>query len=65
MPISEYYGGHGREVMHSMKEQYGEEKGKRVFYATANKRKKALARRRKQGKHSANFDKLREMSKGE
>lgn len=36
MPISEYYGGHGSEVMKSMKEQYGPEHGKEVFYATAN-----------------------------
>lgn len=38
MPISKYYSGHGRQVMKSMKEKYGEEKGERVFYATANKR---------------------------
>ena len=38
MPIEEYYKGSGREVMRSMKERYGEEGGKRVFYATANKR---------------------------
>jgi hypothetical protein len=28
----------GRKVMSSMKEEYGEEKGERVFYATANKK---------------------------
>jgi hypothetical protein len=39
MPISKYYGGHGSEVMKSMKGRYGEDKGKEVFYATANKRK--------------------------
>jgi hypothetical protein len=38
MPISEYYKGSGEKVMASMKERYGEEKGKRVFYATANKK---------------------------
>jgi hypothetical protein len=38
MPISKYYKGHGSEVMSSMKKQYGEEGGKRVFYATANKK---------------------------
>ena len=27
----------GRKIMHSMKEEYGEKKGKRVFYASANK----------------------------
>lgn len=38
MPVSKYYGGHGEKVMRSMKKQYGEKKGKQVFYATANKR---------------------------
>lgn len=59
MPISGYYAGHGKEVMHSMKEQYGEEKGKRVFYATVNKRKKMKRR-----KHSARFDQLSKIAKG-
>ena len=39
MPVSKYYGGHGSSVMTKMKAKYGEEKGERVFYATANKRK--------------------------
>ena len=39
MPLSKYYKGHGEEVMRAMKKEYGEEKGERVFYATANKRK--------------------------
>lgn len=38
MPISEYYGGHGNEVMGNMQREYGSKEGKRVFYATANKR---------------------------
>jgi hypothetical protein len=38
MPVKEYYKGSGEKVMRSMKERYGEEGGKRVFYATANKR---------------------------
>jgi hypothetical protein len=38
MPVSEYYKGSGTEVMNSMQKRYGPEKGKRVFYATANKR---------------------------
>lgn len=38
MPISKYYGGHGSEVMKNMKKQYGDKKGRSVFYATANKR---------------------------
>ena len=38
MPISRYYGGHGDEVMSSMKKKYGDKKGVSVFYATANKK---------------------------
>ena len=38
MPISEYFGGHGREVLKNMQKGYGEKKGKQVFYATANKK---------------------------
>ena len=38
-PVSGYYGGHGEAVMSNMTKEYGAEKGKRVFYATANKRK--------------------------
>lgn len=38
MPIVKYYGGHGNEVMSNMKKEYGPKEGKRVFYATANKR---------------------------
>lgn len=38
MPQSEYFGGHGKEVMSNMQKQYGEKKGKSVFYATANKK---------------------------
>ncbi len=40
MPLNRYYGGHGRKVMASMARQYGPAKAERVFYATANKRKK-------------------------
>jgi hypothetical protein len=40
MPLSEYFSGKGKKVMDSMKSQYGSEKGKKVFYATANKKKK-------------------------
>lgn len=40
MPVSEYFSGHGKKVMDNMKKQYGEKKGKSVFYATANKKKK-------------------------
>jgi hypothetical protein len=38
MPISRYFKGKGHEVMESMTKEYGEEKGKKVFYATANKK---------------------------
>lgn len=37
MPISAYFGGKGKKVMSSMQDQYSEDKGKQVFYATANK----------------------------
>lgn len=40
MPLSKYYGGHGEKVMAQMVARYGEKKGKQVFYATANKRKR-------------------------
>jgi hypothetical protein len=46
MPLSKYFNGKGSEVMKEMIDRYGEEKGKQVFYATANKRKK-----RKKKKH--------------
>lgn len=39
MPLDTYFGGHGAKVMRRMKAEYGEAKGERVFYATANKRK--------------------------
>jgi hypothetical protein len=37
-PISGYFKGSGRKVMKSMQDRYGEDGGKRVFYATANKK---------------------------
>jgi hypothetical protein len=43
MPISKYFSGHGNKVMESMKKEYGEKKGKQVFYATANKRKQGVS----------------------
>jgi hypothetical protein len=39
VPLSKYFGGSGRKVMRAMTEQYGAEKGKQVFYATAAKQK--------------------------
>lgn len=37
MPLSKYYKGHGDKVMANMQKEYGDKKGKSVFYATANK----------------------------
>jgi hypothetical protein len=58
MPISEYYKGEGEKVMRSMQKRYGEEGGKRVFYATANKKgmnrpgkKKPKRKQRRKGGH--------------
>lgn len=39
MPISKYFGGGGEKVMANTTKEYGAEKGKQVFYATANKKK--------------------------
>lgn len=47
MPLSKYYGGKGESVMRSMKSRYGAKAGERVFYATANKRKKLKRRKRR------------------
>lgn len=38
MPLSKYFHGKGKGVMSKMKKQYGDKKGKQVFYATANKK---------------------------
>ena len=38
MPLKEYFGGSGDKVMSKMRKEYGPEKAKRVFYATASKR---------------------------
>ena len=47
MPLNRYYEGSGKKVMASMKKQYGGEKGKQVFYATANKRGENPGKRRR------------------
>lgn len=40
MPLSKHFGGHGEEVMASMKKTYKTKKAaERVFYATENKKK--------------------------
>ncbi len=51
MPVNEYYKGHGGEVMSNMRKEYGEEEGKRVFYATANKRGMNRPGRKKKKHH--------------
>ena len=45
-PLKKYFKGSGEEVMKDMTSRYGAEKGKRVFYATANKRKVAPKRKK-------------------
>lgn len=36
MPVERYFKGEGDKVMKSMKKNYGDKEGERVFYATAN-----------------------------
>ena len=48
MPLNKYFHGKGDKVMSDMASRYGEQKGKSVFYATANARKdpaRRMARR--------------------
>lgn len=40
MPLSKYFKGSGAKVLADMQSEYGDKKGKQVFYATINKRKK-------------------------
>lgn len=56
MPVSEYYSGHGVQVMHDMIKRYGEKKGKEVFYATANKRKSDKPRKRVKSTEDTIYD---------
>jgi hypothetical protein len=47
MPLSDK----GRKIMSAMQSQYGSERGKRVFYASANKgRIKGVEKREKRGR---------------
>jgi hypothetical protein len=39
VPLDKYFKGKGKKVMKNMKKEYGEKKGKSIFYATANKNK--------------------------
>lgn len=46
MPIKDYYGGRGLEVMRQMVKKYGKKRGKEIFYATLNK----MEAKKKKGK---------------
>lgn len=56
-PVSAYFKGKGESVMSEMQDRYGAEKGKRVFYATAQKRgmnaedQTRALKKRKKGSH--------------
>lgn len=41
MPLSEYFKGDGKKILADFVKRYGEVKGKRMFYATANKKGQA------------------------
>jgi hypothetical protein len=47
MPLSKYFKGEGPKVMGNMQDRYGDDKGKKVFYATANKNNMAPPAKRK------------------
>jgi hypothetical protein len=49
MPLSKYFKGKGEQVMSDMQDRYGSDKGKQVFYATANKNDQAPKRKSKLG----------------
>ena len=51
MPISEYFGGHGKGVMAGMRKKHGK-RAEEVFYATANKR--GMKPKSHMPKHGAN-----------
>jgi hypothetical protein len=38
MPLAKYFRGKGEQVLSDMQDRYGDDKGKKVFYATAEKR---------------------------
>jgi hypothetical protein len=50
MPLSSYFKGKGPQVMSDMIRRYGAQKGKSVFYATANSKGQAPKVRRKRRK---------------
>ena len=47
MPLSEYFKGDGKKILADFVKRYGEAKGKRMFYATANKKGLAPKKKRK------------------
>lgn len=47
MPLAKHFAGKGDKVMGDMQERYGTKRGREVFYATLQKRKK----KRKRKKH--------------
>lgn len=53
MPISKYnkfYGGGASKARNAMIKEYGKQKGERIFYALANKRKAQLEGKKRAGK---------------
>lgn len=48
MPLNKYFKGKGEKVMDSMQKEYGDKKGKQVFYATANKKSLAPSKKAKE-----------------
>lgn len=45
MPLDKYFAGNGEKVMRDMMRRYGAKKGKEVFYASVQKRKRKKAHR--------------------
>lgn len=59
MPISEYFHGHGDEVMRQMVAKHGKKAGEREFYATANARKQTAEQ---QAKHKGQIRAIRHLA---
>lgn len=56
MPQKEYFGGHGKEVMASMRKRYGE-RAEEVFYRTAKAKKQEPAGRGKRRRYKMKGEK--------
>lgn len=52
-PIDAYFHGKGKKVLANMEDEYGKDKGKRVFYALANKKGEKPDAKAKAGTKSA------------